>query len=240
MTKRFVVIGEAVADRTTARELADRVLIDNISWLKNDPELLEQQRSWVEQLPDCTSLTWKDMASVANKLRVYRHGPFNGRHGAPDAAAGLKAITVILRMLGTVDAIVLIRDADKQPERLQGLAQAKDIFKNEIKEIVLAVADPKRESWIVVGFEPKNSVEKLKIETVRKRIDFDPRLRSHELTGKRDAKQVLSDLTDDNWEREQACWRETPLDILRQHGSENGLNNFLTEVETLLVPLIKS
>lgn len=240
MTRRFVIVGEAPADRTTARELADRVILEAIDWLADYPSLLEEQRTWIEQLPDGISVTWKDLSSVAKKLGIRVHGHFDGRPGEPDAAAARKALAVILRQLSNVDAVILIRDADNQPERLKGMAQAREVFRNDVKQIVLGVAIPERESWVIVGFDPdpKDVNELERLEAVRKRIGFDPRLRSHELSGTRDAKQVLRDLTNGIVDRQQRCWTEPPLKVLRERGQENGLADYLQEVEQRLVPLI--
>ena len=239
MTKRFVIVGEAPADRTTSRELADRVILEAIDWLADHPSLLNEQRSWIEQLPDGISVTWKDLSGVAKKLGIRMHGHFDGRPGEPDAAAARKAVAVILRQLSNVDAVVLIRDADKQGERLMGLEQARKAFANDVT-VVLGLAVPERESWVVVGFDPdpRDVSEGERLEVVKKRIGFDPRLRSHELTGTRDAKQVLRDLTNGNVDRQRNCWTETPLKVLRDRGQKNGLADYLQEVEQRLVPLI--
>jgi len=48
----------------------------------------------------------------------------------------------------------------------------------------------------------------------------------------------LDRLTDDDVMREGPCWRETPLEQLRQRGRETGLAAYLSEVEQRLVPLL--
>lgn len=47
MSQRFAVVHEATADYQTATELADRVILDSIEWLKQNNELLVDQREWL-------------------------------------------------------------------------------------------------------------------------------------------------------------------------------------------------
>ncbi len=43
----FVIIYEAQADATIGSDLADRVFQDQIQWLENESNLLDQQRNWI-------------------------------------------------------------------------------------------------------------------------------------------------------------------------------------------------
>jgi hypothetical protein len=75
------------------------------------------------------------------------------------------------------------------------------------------------------------------------RMPCDPRLRSHELTdgknnqGRTSAKRVCEVLTANNLDRQRECWQKTELKTLRERGQENGLTEYLAEVEERLVPL---
>lgn len=108
--------------------------------------------------------------------------------------------------------------------------------------IVLGVAICKRECWVLSGFIPEDEGEQGRIDAERRTLGFDPCLRSHELTASGNAskspKRVLAALTGDQWERQQKCWLETPLDTLRERGGNNGLKDYLSEVETHLAPCI--
>ena len=76
---------------------------------------------------------------------------------------------------------------------------------------------------------------------MRKELGFDPCLQSHELDvqlehAKRSAKRVARILCPDGGERGLS---ETTLDVLKERGRENGLADYLGELETRYVPLFR-
>jgi hypothetical protein len=241
MSVRFAVVYEADADFQTATELADRVLEESIEWL--DEDLLANQREWLAKTASGEHLTWKNVKRLAREAGIRVHGYFDGEPGLPDAAAARRAILFLLRSIADLNAIVLIRDQDDEPERRGGLEQARNQDHSEMV-IVVGLAIVERECWVVSGFEPQDEEESSRLETEKKRLGFDPRLRNHELTAcKNDQaihspKRVLRELTRDDRPREWRCWRETSLDVLRQRGEENGLAAYLHEVRDRLAPLI--
>lgn len=235
----IAVVCEARADVLISTELADRVLLWEVDWLES--ELLISQRTWIRE-SNGTELLWKHIKSLARPLGIKIHGHFDGRPGLPDASIARRAI-LLLKRLFDPEAILLIRDADKQAERLDGLNQARDHFAGEPK-IVIGVADPEREAWVIAGFEPYDDEERKLLEIERKNLGFDPRVRSHELTAtnddqaKKSPKRVLKVLTCGSVEREKPCWQKTDLGTLESNGRENGLAPFLIELKQHLVPLI--
>ncbi|HYO69199.1 MAG TPA: hypothetical protein VEU33_24275, partial [Archangium sp.] len=52
----FGIVCEARADRDTACGLADRVLLEEVSWL--DPEMLDAVRQWRGTTPETSFLKW--------------------------------------------------------------------------------------------------------------------------------------------------------------------------------------
>lgn len=243
MTKRFVVIYEALADFTTATELADRMLLEKIDWL--EAELLQHQRQWIGEAPLGIRLTWTSMTGRAREAGIRVHGRFNGEPGLPDARAARRAIAYVLRQFGTVDAILLIRDVDDQHERKSGLQQAREVFASECT-IILGIAIRERESWVICGFQPSNEEESGRLAAERQKLGWNPCLAPHDLTAGKDnqalksPKRVLNALTGGDGNREADCWRNTPLEVLINRGQQNGLADFLEEVRLRLVPLIKT
>lgn len=241
VTRRFVVVYEALADFTTATELADRVLLRAIDWL--EPEILQSQREWIGDEPSGNRLTWTSISRRARDAEIRVRGRFNNEPGLPDAAAARRAITYILRFIENVDAIALIRDVDDQPERRDGLQQARQNSAME-RAIVIGVAIPERECWVICGFQPANADEQDRLAGERQKLGADPRLASHQLTAGKDdlalrsPKRVLETLTGGDRDREAGCWRDTPLELLTERGNQNGLAEFLEEVRQRLVPLI--
>lgn len=236
----FFVIYEAPADFATATELADRVLVEQIDWL--DDTLLDSQRQWVGEEPQGSRLAWKSIRSRAHALGIRAHGHFEGEPGLPDAAAARRAIRLARHLIGDVEAILLIRDADNQIERRKGLEQATATDTSQCT-IVIGLAICERECWIISGFDPKdqNESERLKLEI--QNLGWNPCLASHNLAAGKNAsalkspKRVLAALTNSDWDRQRECWVSTPLGVLRERGRENGLTDYLGEVQTHLVSL---
>lgn len=235
----IAVVCEAPADFVISSELADRILLREIDWLEIG--LLDSQRSWIRE-SNGTELLWKHIAYLAKPLRIKIHGHFGGQPGLPDASIARRAI-LLLKRLSDPEGIMLIRDADNQPVRRDGLNQARDHFGGEPK-IVIGVADPEREAWVIAGFDPLDDQEHQLLDHERKNLGFDPRTGSHALTAtnddraKKSSKRVLRVLTCDSTEREKPCWRETDLATLESNGQDNGLAPFLAELKQLPVPLI--
>lgn len=156
----------------------------------------------------------------------------------------MRAIRYIQLHFPQVDAVVLIRDQDNQPERLKGLDQAR---KSIIAlPVVIGLAVTERECWILNGFECQDEGERECLAAERQTLGFDPRLRSEDLTAGGDdfapksPKRVCRVLTGNVDERRKACWRATGLDVLRKRGAANGLANYLSEIKKHLAPLIGS
>lgn len=240
MTKQFAVVYEAAADFQTATEIADRVLVDEVTWL--DESLLDSQRQWLSTDEENGPLTWKSIPERARKAGIAARGHFAGEPGMADAAAARRALRYVRYAVARAVAVVLVRDVDNQPERVRGLEQARSA-EGASMPIVIGAADPKREAWVICGFEPKGDAETRLLIQERQTLGFDPRTNSHQLTAsgdrdKRSAKRVLGMLTCADLERERKCWRSASLAALRERGLENGLACFLEDVRTRLVPLI--
>lgn len=242
MTQRIVVVHEANADFVTSTELADRVLIDTVSWLDSDQ--LSHQREWVAVTPTGDRLQWKTIPGLARDLGIKAHGHFDGEPGEADASAARRAILFLKEVVPDLRAIILVRDQDDQPERRTGLEQARKQDHGDLR-IVVGLAVVEREAWVICGFEPRDgSEESARLVTERQTLGFDPRLKSHELTAckndqaPRSPKRVLQALSGGEWERERECWSATPLDVLRERGGANGLAKYMGEVREHLASLI--
>jgi hypothetical protein len=171
------------------------------------------------------------------------HGHFAGEPGLADARAARRAIAYLLRKQINIAAIVLIRDADNQIQRKQGLEQARESYASACR-IIVGLALRERESWVICGFEPNDADEDARLGSERKNLGFDPRTRSEQLTaGKVDSalkspKRVLAALTQNDKRRERDCWAVTPLSVLRDRGQRNGLTDYISEIQSRLAPLI--
>lgn len=255
MTLRFLVVCEAAADFRVASDLADRVVRAHIDWL--DESLLAGQREWCQFEPGRPFVLWNtDIRSRLDEWVRRRGGRslrprsrFGGLQGAPDAAAADKVLQFATLLAGTeaLAGVLLIRDSDGDPSRRRGLEQARasDSQRPWPFQVVIGLAEPKREAWVLAGFEPRDGDERQRLDELRRELGCDPCTRSAELSArspgsKRDIKRVLERLTGGDFNREEICWRCAPLASLIQRGEANGLASYLDEVERLLVPIFRS
>lgn len=237
----FGVVCEARADQLTACGLADRVLLEQVDWI--EPETLETQRQWRGLTPADSFLRWASVNSEAErmKLRGGIYGHFNGTPGGPDAFVARKALLLYAFLSQRPAAVLLIRDSDGDSRRRTGLEQARDARPWPFK-VVIGVAHPKREAWVLAGFEPQGPEESARLQQLRDRLSMDPILKSHELDArehgaKTDIKRALDELILGDGDRERQCLNETALAVLEQRGESNGLVAFLEEVRQRLVPI---
>jgi hypothetical protein len=194
VNNRFVVVYEGQPDFITATELADRVLVRDVNWL--NASVLDSHRQWLGRDTAGRSLTWKSIGKYAKEAGITAHGHFDGRPGEPDANAARKAIAYIRDKFESFRAIVLIRDADDQLERLDGLEQARKVYSSACTTIV-GLAIPKRECWVICGFDAEDDYERCLLEAEKTKLGNNPCLNSHELTAgaanaKRNPKRVLA------------------------------------------------
>ena len=165
-----------------ATELADRVLLAGIDWLEEI--LLDTQRGGSATIAG-GRLTWKSIPSRAKELGIRVHGHFDGEPGLADARAARRAIAYVLRRHEAVNAVVLIRDRDDQAERGQGLEQGSASFSSRT-QVVIGLAIPERECWVLSGFEPKDEAERGRLDEEIRHLGFHPCRESHQLTACKD------------------------------------------------------
>jgi hypothetical protein len=247
VTGTLLVICEARADFQIAADLADRIISSTLA--EANTAALPAVRRWHESEPERPFIRWTDLDKVAETrgLRLRPRSRFGGEPGAADAAAADKALLLaafIARKDGLV-GVLLIRDSDGYQERHTGLKQAHTTETGAPWPfgVAIGLAHPKREAWVLAGFEPQDAAEQGRLAELRREIGCDPCIRSHELTArtkgsKRDIKRILDHLTAANAAREAPCWQDTPLDHLRERGQSNGLAAYLAEIDEHIVPLL--
>jgi hypothetical protein len=170
-----------------------------------------------------------------------------------DYLAARRALLLVRRHLMDVEqrevgAVLLVRDMDAQPDtRRRSLEDARADADVPGVAVVLGIAHPKREAWVLNGFVPQDDAERARLRTLRRDLGFDPCTDADRLTATRtpegeqattNPKRVLDLLVDGDTGREADCWRATPLATLRTRGKATGLAAFLGEVEARLRPLL--
>lgn len=251
----FVVIVESGADAETATKLAERVLLEEIEWLEHEQLQYHFQWSGLEENTDYSC--WKDIRNIVERAKESGHSvpKFLGhsKTGAlkSDGASAWKVLNLVRSLQKRnrlLKAVIFIRDLDNQPNRKEGINQARleHINLQPKLEIVIGVADRMREAWVLNGFVPLNSRESQILNEIRLGLDFDPcndaqKLRStssEEPDRERNPKVVVEKLTGGDRLREQKCWEETNLNDLRERGGRTGLTDYLHEVKERLTPII--
>jgi hypothetical protein len=238
MALSFLVVCEARADFLTSSELADRVLCEFVKWI--EPEILDALREYVGLPGDERFLTWTRVKALAKESLLLPRGLIDGRPAELDAQQARRALYYIESNWPEIDAILLIRDDDRLRERRRGLEQARAASRLR-ERIVIGLAHTKRECWVLAGFEPSDDLEHARLAEIRQELGFDPCLSPEKLTAihdhdKRSAKRVLRHLVQKSPDREAACWKQTPLHILRARSEQTGLCQFLQGVKDRLVP----
>lgn len=242
----FVIVAEGEPDVDTACDLADRVLhAEPPPWLRM--EEIRQMRTWTGLDAQTEYTKWMDVGDLYEKTprtpRYLGHER-EGQSNTHDYAAA-QHVLLLADHFATVEnrqisAVVLIRETDDQAsQRTQSLMNARKDHSSDRFEVVLGIARPKREAWILNGFEPQTDAEEKLLQQERQNLPVDPLTECHELTAsgetaQNSCKRVVQVLTDGDSDRERACWQQTDLDLLRERGEYTGLADFLEEVERLI------
>jgi len=247
MPVRIAVIAEAAADWRQVCEMVDRKIRDHApDWW--DEQQLGAEREYCGLAPGTPFTRWCDLRNLPSPEGALRRGGYIGfgarLHLHSDYPLGRLALLTSVLAKPRVDAVILLRDMDQQPEeRAASLTQAREEIPAHALTIVLALPRAKREAWVLNGFDPENAGEQAAFAELHADLGFDPRLRAEQLDAmehgaKRDAKRVLRRLIGDDHEREARCWREASWAVLRERGVESRLTQFLAEVKERLVPLV--
>lgn len=244
MSVSIVVIAEADADRRTGCDLADRVFCDEIGWI--EPSVLDAYREYRGVLGDRSLFTsWAAVADEARRRRLRVHGHFDGSPGFPDAATTRNALRLIDEVGNPASALLLLRDEDGDPRRRDGIQQAMATVVPPYP-VVIGFAIPKREAWVLAGFEARSDHENTLLARLAGELGFDPTRLPQDLRGgrkdpsPRNPKVTVERLCGNDEQRQQQCWTETPLPILRDRGRGCGLSEYLDELADLAGRVFKS
>lgn len=200
---RLVAFCEAAADFRIASDLVDRVLRhEGPDWIAGVLDTApEAARSWRDDGHGHAFFVLRDLSKHVDSLAVrVPHGHFDGRPGAADALMGRTAFAIVRNLVKrgeAIDAALLIRDMDDRPDRQTGLGQARTEAQNWATfRIILGCARPKREAWVLGGFEPESDDERARLNELRRELGFQPHEHAHRLDAKdeqakRNAKRVL-------------------------------------------------
>jgi hypothetical protein len=242
----FILVAEGPSDVDISKDLVDRVLhAEPPDWLRMGE--LEGMRTWSGLQPDEEYTRWRNVGDLYDempRMPDYLGHERGGQSNNYDYAAARRVMLITDRLARNGDrpirAVVLIRDTDTQKEeRTQSLENARGDHDTDDYKVVIGIACPKIEAWILNGFEPQTDDESEHLQEERQRLPVDPLTEAHELTASSDdaqnnCKRVANGLTNGEEERKRACWKDTDLSLLRERGTHTGLSDFLDDVNRLI------
>lgn len=249
MTIGILVVCEDRGQFEIATCLVDRTFAESEAWIADS---LDYLRKWIEvdhdNHPASPFLDWHKLDAIAKAKGVRMQlGHFAGKPSASDALATRKALAIARKMRAggrPIDGAVLVRDADHDAQRSDGIQRAVEEASRAEPEmyVVYGVADLEIEAWFLAGFDPENAAEEARLTACKQELGCDPRTHAHELRATHDhdrksVKRVLRVLTGEDPERKTRCC-QAPLDTLHARGASSGLGRFLDQTRTKLLPLL--
>ena len=180
----FIVIVESSADARTATKLAERVLVEKIDWL--DAEMLQHHFQWSGLEAGTDNSCWKYINHIIEREkesgfqppRFLRRDKQGQKTLQPDGANTIKILNLVsyLQKTRQIKAVLLIRDLDNQPQRREGIEQARSehINRQHKLEIIIGTADRMREAWVLNGFIPSNQEEGQILKEITTQLTFNP------------------------------------------------------------------
>jgi hypothetical protein len=234
----IVIAAEHASDARHAVALIDRILTEEIGWLRDQPELVDSLRRWRgvhEAAP------FMDIHAI-QKIAEDRHlkGPHGHFDGSP-AAHDYHSAVLMMRLLIDLElthVLVWIRDTDGDRSRIQGWGQACESSGRDFKVLIGGFPHECMEAWLLAGWTPQSEDDAIKLRAERQRLGFNPIEQSHILSHKenvpKSAKQVQEALgvPDD-------VLLALDLDELQQRGNGCGLAEFINAIREQLVPALR-
>lgn len=172
--------------------------------------------------------------------RGYRlHGHVGGEPLLPEAAQVRAVVVLFAAATQRPLAVVIARDLDGHPERLEGFRQ---VLKSEADKIpfplVLAAPDPTSEAWYVAGFQPQSDEQHSQANGPGVGLQFSPvrestRLRSGREHAPQSAKRVFGKLFGKDADAALAALRHAAKEAAAGRGPER-LRAFVAEVPELV------
>lgn len=120
------------------------------------------------------------------------------------------------------------------PDRFQSIQEMLEQIVPGVKKVGIRRAK--------VKIDRRRSIEVDVLAQITTKLNFDPCEEAHRLRDDlgedRNPKLVVRKLTGGDIIREQQCWEETDLEILRVRGANTGLREYLKEVEQRLISIL--
>lgn len=247
---KFLLLCEGPGDDEDLHAITWNVLRSVHGWLDGQ-DRDGGVHGWVESGPHEVDAT--------RKCFFFKWGHINllcDQHGVPPVqrlGRGLgyrlakRALNLLLAM-PDVDLVaglrvVMVHDTDGTPGWSESLAVARDEWladhhhagRAEDIDVAVGAAHPEHEAWVIALFEPRDGVERARLEDVRRALGVDPTrcpeaLTSGRETGPKDAKRTLDALVGDDFERRRGIAQDASIETMLRRGRTCGLSAFVLEL----------
>lgn len=254
MSWSIALVCESGRDRNAIRTLVDRIIQRHVPWIES--EQLDDYRTFRGVLPADEFTTWVHLPRMFTQYPVpLRRGNLSGEF--PRHQFALHALKTIYLLRFHIPesfrphAVILLHDSENKADIRDSLAGVRaTLDRTHQLPAVVAVAHTEIECWAIAGFDPSRPDEQKLLEQLLgdfpPGIGFDPRNCSEELTAtggdqhKLSPKRVCRHLTGENDRRELESLERAatfPREQLIERGRNNGLHDFISDVESHILPL---
>jgi hypothetical protein len=250
LPRRWFVVAEDESDAVVACGLVDRFADEPAhgleDWIRDN---IDTYRSWRGDETGTSFILWKYVKARGEALGIRLHGYGNRRLGLEDPE-----IRRVFTLANRPDAarpagLLLIRDTDGNSDRRAGYLKSLNAYQAATKDdaervrILMALAHPEIEAWLLAGVEPLTEDGKSALAKERQSLGFDPRTKAEDLNPKRETtpegepvkkstKRVLDELLAAEGVSRESCWKDAPLDLLRSRGTNTGLVDFFDSIQS--------
>lgn len=233
----LAVVCEAEADFLTASTIIDRVICHEVEWIDTDTiEHFREYRGIDDLNPFCK---WSEVKTLARQRGIIVAGFMNDVPAFPDAHTATKAIRLFDKLPHRPDVIALVRDSDNDTDRRKGLKQAREA--SPAWTIIIGFAHTERECWLLACVCANTDEQNALLDRLRQELGFHPCVSSERLVATKDdqavrsPKRVWNLLCEVNIDA-QSCLANATIQQQLDNGRQNGLADFLIEIQQHLIP----
>ncbi len=253
MSNRIAVVCEGPSDFPVARALIDQTLLRcaELHWIHDDADL-GVHVAYGGLVKNEPFIKWTNIDADSTKdYRRSLRSVFKEQWPEHDIAVRVQRVLFefLRRSSDAGEAppyIVIVKDTDNDQARADQLRAVRALLEAKKLLAVLGVQHTELECWLLCGFDPETDAERQRLTEVCRGefppgVGFNPCEKSHQLTAtkkdqdKLSPKRVLNHLTNGDPTRAITGLHRDRHAVLKARGTENGLAEFLRDIEQRLI-----